>query len=538
MKALTDVFGETSQQEPMIGRTDQVKNDAGGYVFKSDPMQLLDRFLILGTEGGTYYCDEKKHTKLNAEAVIALIKRDGGQAVLDRAVEVSTQGLAPKNDYAIFVLALCMTYGSPEVKQRTKAAFPQICRIGTHVFQFCSYLVTMRRWGKVPLRAVQSWYTNKEGTRLAYQLVKYRNREGWTHRDVLCCVHPKLEQSYTSTLLKWVTQPEQFKAMDKSSMITSLGLDKIYGFEELQTLKKDKDVARFLELPDRQWITHEMVPSEVRGVNTWRQLVENGMPMAALLRNLPTLTRLGVLVPMGDLTQQVIEQLTNQEALHKARVHPISILIAKLTYESGTSIRGDAEWDPIDEVSDALERMMQLAFKSLTAIDRRVYLGIDVSGSMAWATLMGVPGFTPAMASAALAVCLAKQCARTVVKGFASELRDLGITKQSTITSAVRAAEGQSFGQTDCAAPMLDALEKGIPVDCFVILTDNQTWVGNVHPTRALAQYRKKMGIPAKLITVAMTATEITIADPTDPQQYDVVGFNANLPKMIETCIG
>ena len=53
------------------------------------------------------------------------------------------------------------------------------------------------------------------------------------------------------------------------------------------------------------------------------------------------------------------------------------------------------------------------------------------------------------------------------------------------------------FGATDCALPMLDALEKKIPVDCFVILTDSETWAGPIHPTEALRQYRQATGINA-----------------------------------------
>ena len=48
-----------------------------------------------------------------------------------------------------------------------------------------------------------------------------------------------------------------------------------------------------------------------------------------------------------------------------------------------------------------------------------------------------------------------------------------------------------------------------------------------------LKNYRKKMGIPAKLITVSMTADDFTIADPEDSGSLDVVGFDANIPSLI-----
>ena len=88
-------------------------------------------------------------------------------------------------------------------------------------------------------------------------------------------------------------------------------------------------------------------------------------------------------------------------------------------------------------------------------------------------------------------------------------------------------------GSTDCALPMLWAAEKNIEADAFVILTDSETWAGTIHPTQALAKYRKQFNNDAALIVVGMTATEFTIADPTDPRQLDVVGFDTATPNLI-----
>ena len=73
----------------------------------------------------------------------------------------------------------------------------------------------------------------------------------------------------------------------------------------------------------------------------------------------------------------------------------------------------------------------------------------------------------------------------------------LSITATDSLADAMHKTHNLDFGATDCALPMLDALEKKIPVDCFVILTDSETWAGKVHPTEALRKYRQEMGIPA-----------------------------------------
>ena len=80
---------------------------------------------------------------------------------------------------------------------------------------------------------------------------------------------------------------------------------------------------------------------------------------------------------------------------------------------------------------------------------------------------------------------------------------------------------------------MLDALEKKWPVDCFIILTDSETWAGSMYPVEALKKYRDKMGIPAKLVVVGMVSNGFSIADPHDPCTLDVVGFDAAVPQLI-----
>ena len=80
---------------------------------------------------------------------------------------------------------------------------------------------------------------------------------------------------------------------------------------------------------------------------------------------------------------------------------------------------------------------------------------------------------------------------------------------------------------------MIWATQNRIPVDCFVIMTDNETNGSSMHPKVALEVYRQKMGIPAKLAVCAMTSTAFSIADPTDAGQIDLVGFDSNTPAIL-----
>jgi len=55
----------TPQSLPIPG-SDQVPNSAGGYAWKVDDWTRLHRFLVLGSEGGSYYAIERALTAENA----------------------------------------------------------------------------------------------------------------------------------------------------------------------------------------------------------------------------------------------------------------------------------------------------------------------------------------------------------------------------------------------------------------------------------------------------------------------------------------
>ncbi len=74
-------------------------------------------------------------------------------------------------------------------------------------------------------------------------------------------------------------------------------------------------------------------------------------------------------------------------------------------------------------------------------------------------------------------------------------------------------------------------------VDCFVIYTDSESWAGSVHADQALNDYRQKMGIPAKLVSVALSGDRFSIANPNDAGQMDVIGFDTATPNVISDFI-
>src|SRR5579863_8446459 len=175
------ISGPTPQTQPIFGRTDMVKNNAGGYGFEVTPQQRLERFLLIGSEGGTYYVGEQKLTQENATTIIALIK-SYGLSVVSTVIDFATNNRAPKADAGLFVLALAATHGDQDTKNASYSAIAKVCKTATHLFTFLANIQNLRGWSRGLRRGVARFYTDKDAGQVAYQLVKYRNRAGFTHK--------------------------------------------------------------------------------------------------------------------------------------------------------------------------------------------------------------------------------------------------------------------------------------------------------------------------------------------------------------------
>lgn len=522
----------STRRTPQQHRADprQITNAAGGYVFPVDDWTRVHRFLTLGTDGGTYYTSAAELTVENAGVIVRAAAADPVELVR-HIVAVSTAGRAPRQNPALFALAIAAACDDEDGRRAALAALPSVARTGTHLFLFAGYVEQFRGWGRALRRAVADWYLEKDIDRLAYQLVKYRRRDGWTHRDLLRLAHPVTDDPRRAAVFD-VTVGRTGGDTPLPALIET--------FSAAQRVTTAREWTALIERGDG--LSWEMLPDEALGhAGVWEALLAQGLPQTALLRQLPRLTRLGL--TQGDTGRAIVAQLTDTERLIRARVHPISVLVAQRTYAAGHSDRGESVWDPTAQISDALDAAFYAAFGSVEPTGKRTLLALDVSGSMT-SRVSGLP-LTCREVSGALAMVTAAVEPDCRIVGFTakhrgptawrdgSELIDLDVSPRRRLDDNLRAISGLPFGPTDCALPMVWALRHRVAVDVFTIYTDCETWFGGIHPHQALREYREQTGIDARLAVVAMTATRYSIADPADPGQLDVSGFDAAVPQLL-----
>ncbi len=527
----------TPQADP-IPESTQVPNSGGGYSWPVDEWTRLDRFLVLGSEGGTYYIGERELTQENARSVVQCVAEDGPR-VVRRIVEVSVSGRAPTNDPALFALAIAAGLGDAATKTAVWAALPEVVRTGTHLFHWLQYVQAFRGWGRGVRRAVAAWYAAKPAEDVIHQVLKYPSRDGWAHRDALRLAHPKAPTVAHDLVFRYATRG--WGGVLELDGVSDLAV--VQSIEAVQAVKHQTPglAARTIA---RYRLTREMVPTEllVHAV-VWEALLER-MPLAAMIRNLGVMSKVGLLVPMSDAGRLVFQRLGDRAALRAVRVHPIALLAALKTYAQGRGMKGAGQWSPVPQIVDALDAAFYLAFENAPATGKRVMLALDVSGSMV-APVHGMTYLSCREASAAMALVTAAREPQHMFTAFTegsspsrwyqlgSGISQLAISPQQQLDDVVQQISGLRFGGTDCALPMLEATKHRWPVDLFVIYTDSETWAGQVHPAQALRDYRQRMGIPAKLVVVGMASNGFTIADPDDAGMLDVVGFDPATPSVI-----
>jgi 60 kDa SS-A/Ro ribonucleoprotein len=153
------------QWAPIPGTT-QTRNSAGGFAWAVDEWTRLRRFLILGSEGGSYYAGECELTRENARAVELCLAADGARTVAE-IVAVSEGGRAPKNDPAIFALAMAAGLGDEATRRSALEALPRVARTSTHLFQFVAFVEGFRGWVRMVRRGVGAWYVGRCRSRSA-----------------------------------------------------------------------------------------------------------------------------------------------------------------------------------------------------------------------------------------------------------------------------------------------------------------------------------------------------------------------------------
>ncbi|XP_067156861.1 RNA-binding protein RO60 isoform X2 [Apteryx mantelli] len=464
----------------------EVPNSESGYVWHVTDMNRLHRFLCFGSEGGTYYVKEQKLGFENAEALIRLIEEGKGCDVVQEIKTFSQEGRAAKQEPLLFALAVCSQCSDTKTKQAAFKAVPEVCNIPTHLFTFIQFKKDLKEgmrcgiWGRALRKAVADWYNGKNGMAVALAATKYKQRSGWSHKDLLRLSHLKPASEGIAIVTKYITKgwkdvQEAYKDKAVSAETEKL-LKYLEAVEKVKRTKDDLEVTHLIE--EYGLVREHLLTNHLKSKEVWKALLKE-MSISVVLRNLGKMTANSVLEPGGSEVAIVCERLGNEKLLKKT-VEPTG---------------------------------------------KRFFLAVDVSASMTQKVLGSV--LNASTVAAAMCMVVARTEKDSHIVAFSHEMVPCPVTADMTLPQVLVKMYEIPMGTTDCSLPMIWAQKTQTAADVFIVFTDNETFAGNIHPAAALREYREKMGIPAKLIVCGMTSNGFTIADPDDRGMLDICGFDA-----------
>jgi 60 kDa SS-A/Ro ribonucleoprotein len=596
---IKNIGTKNGQAVPRNGHEAIMKpNSAGGMTYAVSDEDLIDRILILGTSGNSYYSTAEKLTSDSIDSIKRMVAEGKGHMVVDHLRSIYNDGRAPKQDPTFFVLALLTQSDIPlEVR---KAALQIV--IGLRTFsQLYSWIALKKQlgghkgFGRATRSALLELFKTKNGQQLVYQGTKYISRkcgtESWSIADIISCGHipSKVLAPDSQVAIAYMVKGLEAAQKVAETFINSTNLEHFTSCTNVMQYLNAVEAVKKLECNSDtaiQFIRQYHLPREVlsthllNDVNVWKALlytinVSTGgqiyhhvtMPITALIRNLGVMSSRGIFED-ETITNAVVGYLTNQNVLKNGRVHPVAILLAKLTYQSGHGLKGKLSWTVSNRIVQALEDGFYLAFGNIEGTGKRILHAVDCSGSMT-AAICAVPHLTACQAVSTLVMEAVrrehKHHQNVLTKGENSiYVQDVMLFNKTgtfvtvlhtdRLDATMKKVQDSNFGSTDCAQPMIKALEKfkqsngtdGL-YDLFIVYTDNETWFGTIHPSEALDNYRQATGIDAKMIVVATTPTSNSIgynrhnsildtsnAKNNSPLTLNIIGFDLNAPILIK----
>ena len=186
------------------------------------------RYLIIGSKsdnGSFYQCGGAIATTISKCIMSAILSPTTCEHLIRDIVDVSVNARAPKQEMTMMSLAAAIVF-PPDNKCKAQAldAIGQVCRIPTHLFMLVQYIRDISQdkskpgkgFGKGVRRALTEYYTSRGGLELAVLVTKYKNREGWTHEDLISLLHinpAQMRDDGGRLVLEWIMKKDKPERM-------------------------------------------------------------------------------------------------------------------------------------------------------------------------------------------------------------------------------------------------------------------------------------------------------------------------------------
>lgn len=283
-----------------------------------------------------------------------------------------------------------------------------------------------------------------------------------------------------------------------------------------------------LEIPD---VPFSLLTSLPLTRDHWIKIAQNASWQTTRM-NLNTFERHGVFEDQ-ETVKILADRLRDRAEIKRSKVFPYQLLIA---YQNATTAPRI--------IREALQDALEIATENVPALDGKVWVFIDVSGSM-HSPVTGVrKGSTSKVScvdvASLITACIVRKNLDASVMAFSDNVVAVNLNPRDTVITNAQKLMGLPSGGTNCSAPMIALEQSGKPADLIIYVSDNQSWIdaSNSHNTETYNSFKRiKARQPdAKLICINLQP----YADTQAQESTDVLnigGFSDSIFDLISAFI-
>ena len=433
-------------------------NEAGGIAYTLTPKQQLAQLAATGCLNNTYYADAQSQL----DQVLKLAESLNAEFIAKTAVYARQKGFM--KDMPALLLAVL---AQKDVNMLARV-FDQVVDNGKMLRNFAQIIrsgaVGRKSFGNRPKKLMQTWLL----TATEKQLLNAAIGNSPSLADVVKMVHPKPREAWRAAWFAWL-------------------IGKPYDREALPPITRafeDYKQSRQGELPN---VPFQMLTALDLNSGDWAQIARNGS-WQQVRQNLNTFLRHEVFAKSKNI-KMVAEKLRDETAIARARVLPYQLL---------TAYQATSNQMPF-EIREALQDAMETAVQNVPAIQGKVVVCPDVSGSM-HSSVTGYRGSATSKTrcidiAALVSAAMLRTNPQARVIPFEQITVNVQLNPRDSIMTNAEKLANIGGGGTACSAPLAMLNREKADVDLVVIVSDNESWVDDSQQWGATTSLMKEWDI-------------------------------------------
>lgn len=423
----------------LIPATDTINNEgAAAHAFSSE--HALAQYALTGCTNSTFYATAEQQLS----------------KVLELTSEVSPEFLAKlaiysrsKGHMKDLPALLCAVLASRD-GVLLERIFDRVIDNGKMLRNFVQIIrsgVTGRKsLGTRPKRLVRKWIESRSGETL------FRDSVGScpSFADVVKMVHPRPSDKEREAFYGYM-------------------IGKTHDAESLPQLIRDFEAYKAVPSAKMPAVPFQMLTALNLGEKQWCEIAMTASWQMTRM-NLNTFGRHGVYND-AKCIKAIARRLSDASEIRKARALPYQLLVA---------YREIGEEVP-NQIRDALQDAMEIAVKNVPAVNGRIVVCPDVSGSMSSPITGMRKGSTSKVrcidVAALVAAAFMRKNSDTLVLPFEQDVVKLSLNSRDSIMTNAEKLASIGGGGTNCSAPLALLNKKKACAEVVILVSDNESWV-------------------------------------------------------------